>query len=558
MLHYGADARLAGQRHGQRKSKDQQQHQWSRKREFDGLSENGDIQADPHQDQDTEGGDTTVDAFLLQCHHSPLQEPTVTAPQEREGTAATDPSNDSQLKGLKGHAGNNSNQVEKDKEEITAKDFNSTPSQTCTDQLQVFSPISEAGDDAALRDQLDAGQNSACHYEKKTEVSQEVPSNMYMTDVKENAKEAAAALPAKKKRRMGMCGLTERERSHFLQTKKHENGQNVPDKDGKQLSNNTADLAAEEEIVSSISSLQEGNVAEQERAEMNLHSSQCGGEDRAEPEVHTASTTPEGTCVACDPGCSQGNSCVVEGGERPAPEPTSAPKSDLPAEEKEEKRFGNQLKQEHEGGTAEIVAEKLQEHLKGGKDDGSAAVDQSAATTRSSITPLSEETEDRDAMEAAPLQVTRTRGEELNGDERDGGVAEAGASSTHTQSGGVTAVQPFEAPVTPSGSEIKDTWDSDGEPGAGSSTGNAEPPQTDPFGSGYFDYVSDSQLNTIILTEEEVMEREEDVCSPDLEDATDLICGLVKELSALNRRVMVTHRELENLRRSKSSRGCKR
>ncbi|KAL6110433.1 uncharacterized protein ACO6RY_19512 [Pungitius sinensis] len=481
----------------------------SRKREFpsDGLSETGDIQAARHQHQDTEGGGTTVDASPFQCHQSPLQESTVKALEEGEETAATN--NDSlKLKGFKGHGDNNANKVEKDKEEMTAKEFNTSPSRTCTDQLLVFSSISEEGDDAALEDQLGAEENSACHFEKKQEVSQEVPSNVCMSDVKENAKEAAAGFPAKKKRRMAV---------------------------------------------------QEGNVAEQEKAEMNLQSSQCGGEDRAEPEVQTAPTATEGTCVASDPGCSKGNSCEVEGGERPGPEQTGAPKSDLPAVEKEEELFGNQLQQEHEGGTAEIVAEKLQEQLKAG-NDGSAAVDRSAAITGSS---QSEETENRDVTEATLLQVnsvTRTRREELTGGERDGGLAEAGASSTHAPSGGVTAVQPFEAPVTPSGSDIKDTCDSDGEPGP--STVNAEPPQTrdtsDPFGSGYLDYVSDSQLNTIILTEEEVMEREEDLCSTEHEDATDLICGLIKELSTLNRRVMVIHRELENQRRSKGSRGCKR
>uniref|UniRef100_G3Q5G2 Uncharacterized protein n=1 Tax=Gasterosteus aculeatus TaxID=69293 RepID=G3Q5G2_GASAC len=80
---------------------------------------------------------------------------------------------------------------------MTAEEFNTSPSQTCTDQLQVFSPASEEGDDAALGDQL-SGEENSCHFEKKQEVSK-----VYMTDVKEHAKEAAAGLPAKKKRRMG-------------------------------------------------------------------------------------------------------------------------------------------------------------------------------------------------------------------------------------------------------------------------------------------------------------------------------------------------------------------
>ncbi|XP_075946581.1 uncharacterized protein LOC142948437 [Anarhichas minor] len=533
----------------------------SRKRECpsDENSEIDDVQAPHHQD--AEGNHTTVDATLLQCHHSPLQESTVKAFDEQEETKVTDPSNDSQLKGFKVHADNDANKSGKDKEEMTAEEYDASPSQPCTDQLQVCLQISEEGDAAAPEDQPGAEENPECHFEKNQEVSQEEPSDVYMTDVKETAQGAAAGLPAKKKRRMGMCGLTERERSHFLQTKKRENGQNGPERVGKQICNNAADLVAQEEIVSSLSSslsVPVGNVTEQEKAEMKLQSSHSGGEDRAETEVHIAATTSDGTSVVCDPGSSKGTSCEVEADIGPGPEQSGDTKSDLPAEEEEEELLGNQVQQEREGGTAEIVAEKPQEQIKDG-GDGSAAVDQSPAITFSSNTTQSEETEKRDAMEAAPLQVsgvTRTREEELTGDAEDDDGAEAGASSTHTQSGGVSAVQHGEAAVTPGGPVKKDSWDSDGEPGAGPSTVNAEPPQrkntTDPFGSGYLDYVSDSQLNTIILTEEVVMEE-------DHEDATDLICGLIRELSSLNRKVMATHRELENLRRSsKSSRGCKR
>ncbi|KAI9544085.1 hypothetical protein NQZ68_005134 [Dissostichus eleginoides] len=89
--------------------------------------------------------------------------------------------------------------------------------------------------------------------------------------------------------------------------------------------------------------------------------------------------------------------------------------------------------------------------------------------------------------------------------------------------------------------------DGDKEYSAGS-TSNAEPLQTwdttDPFGSG--------------LSEVDVME-EEDLGSPDHEDATELICGLIRELSSLNRKVMATHRDLENLRcSSKTSRSSTR
>ncbi|KAK9539808.1 hypothetical protein VZT92_002302 [Zoarces viviparus] len=460
----------------------------------DENSEIDDVQAAHHQD--AEVNHTTMDATLLQCHHSPQQESTVKAFDEQEETKVTDPSNDSQLKGFKVHADNDANKSGKDGEEMTAEEYDASPSQTCTDQLQVCLQISEEDDAAAPEDQPGAEENPECNFEKNQEVGQEEPSNVYTTDVKETAQEAAAGLPAKKKRRMV------------------------------------------------------GNVTEQEKAEMKLHSSHSGGEDRAEAEVHIAATASDGTSVVCDPGGSKGTSCEVEADMGPGPEQSGDTKSDLPAEEEEEEEelLGNQVQQEHEGGTAESAAEKPQEQVKDG-EDGSAAVVQSPAFTFSSNTTQSEETEKRDAIEAAPLQVSRTREEELTGDAEDDDGAEAGASSTHTQSGGLSAVQLCEAAVTPGGPEKKDSWDSDGEPGAGPSTVNT----TDPFGSGYLDDVSDSQLNAIILTEEVVMEE-------DHEDATDLICGLIRELSSLNRTVMATHRELENRRRrsSKSSRGCKR
>ncbi|XP_029594380.1 titin homolog isoform X2 [Salmo trutta] len=62
----------------------------------------------------------------------------------------------------------------------------------------------------------------------------------------------------------------------------------------------------------------------------------------------------------------------------------------------------------------------------------------------------------------------------------------------------------------------------------------------DPFGALALNYVSDSQLNT--MTEEEEKEGGH-------EDATELVCGLIRELSYLNRVVMATRRELESLRR---------
>ncbi|XP_070782438.1 uncharacterized protein [Enoplosus armatus] len=209
------------------------------------------------------------------------------------------------------------------------------------------------------------------------------------------------------------------------------------------------------------------------------------------------------------------------------------------------------------------MAENHHEQMKD-REDGSAVVDESPAVTFYSNPTPNEE--NLDAIKAALLQansVTKTRDEkkeELTGDAGDGVGAEAGASSIDTRSGGFNcgSVELCGAAVTPGGSDRKDSCDPADKPCAGPSAMNAEPPQTrddtDPFGSGYLDYVSDSQLNTIALIEEEVMEREEDLGSSDChEDATDLICGLIRELSSLNQNVMATHRELENLRRSSKS-----
>nr|XP_023696783.1 uncharacterized protein LOC111858863 isoform X1 [Paramormyrops kingsleyae] len=60
-------------------------------------------------------------------------------------------------------------------------------------------------------------------------------------------------------------------------------------------------------------------------------------------------------------------------------------------------------------------------------------------------------------------------------------------------------------------------------------------------------FLSDSQLNSVALGE---LERDQPTGKQ--EDATHLLCGLVTELSTLNRMVMAAHRELESLRRGRT------
>lgn len=140
----------------------------------------------------------------------------------------------------------------------------------------------------------------------------------------------------------------------------------------------------------------------------------------------------------------------------PDPEQTGDTKSDPPAEEE---LLGNQEQQELEGRTAEIVAEKPQEQIKDG-EDGSALVDQSPAFTFDSNPTQNEETENRDAIKAALLQVnsaTRAKDEKKEADAGDSDGPKADTSTTDTRSAEFNAVELCEAAVTPSGSERKDS-----------------------------------------------------------------------------------------------------
>lgn len=205
--------------------------------------------------------------------------------EEQEETTVANPNKDSQLEGVIVHTDNDAN---KNKEEITAEESNRAPSETCTDQIHFFLPTSGDRDRSCAtgsEEQLCAREeeNSQCNLDRNQETDQEESSsNVYMADVKEIKKEAAAGLPAKKKRRMGMCGLTEKERSHFLQTAKRENGQNRLERVEKQICNNTADLVDQEDIISSPPSLPIPVGSATEQAEIKLQCSHCGRDDRSE------------------------------------------------------------------------------------------------------------------------------------------------------------------------------------------------------------------------------------------------------------------------------------
>ncbi|XP_072240427.1 uncharacterized protein [Leuresthes tenuis] len=449
----------------------------------------------------------------------------------KEETAVINPNNDSELESSGVHPDDTSGS-RKNERDAASEECSGLPNQTSIDQLHVLLPVSEEGDEscaAALEKLVDEEESS--NLETNQDTGEDTPSSVCMV----NAKESGVGLPASKKRRMGMCGRTEKERNLFLRCY-------VP-----------LHIAAD-------------CITEQSNAALKLQSSHCGEDDRAESEVHFAVTTSDGTSSVCDPGCSEGKGSEAEVGTVPGPELNGNPKSRQLTEEEEGENLGNQELRELKETTAEKMAEMPEEQVKRG-EFGPAEVHLSSAST--SHTNQNEEGDNQDAIKAAVPQmnsVAKTE-EEWKGEMgSDTTCGEEEASSTDTKSEGLNcgSVELCEAAVTPSVPERNDNCDPEDYRPAGPSAGNGEHAQIrkpdDTYGSGCLDYVSDSQLNTIVFNEEEVTETEE---QPDpsecLEDATDLICGLIRELSTLNRKVMAAHRELENLRRSsKTSRSSVR
>ncbi|KAM6939516.1 uncharacterized protein FYW49_007434 [Xenentodon cancila] len=379
--------------------------------------------------------------------------------------------------------------------------------------------------------------------EKIQGTAQYASSDMCMGDLKE----LGVGLPAKKKRRMGSCGLSERERSCFLQKQNRENEQNGMETLQRRLCSETTHTAGLEEDTCPPPITSAGNILEQGEAEPKVQSSLCGY-DRAGTEVHITVATSDDTKTVRDPGASQGKSLEAEGGAVTDPELPGNPDSCPIAKEEEGGHLENQEVQGLKEPTAKNTDDMPEKEMKNG-EDMTAEVHLSSAIT--SETRRNEEHESRDAVEAAcPEENSLTR-------KNDAMCCDKDASSANIQCGGLNcgSVEFCEAAVTPSVRETKYSCDPDDDAAAGPSPVNAEHTQaSDPsnaLASGYLDYVSDSQLNTIVLTEEVVMKKEEEAGSfGQLEDASDLVCGLIRELSSLNRKVMAARRELENLRRS--------
>ncbi|XP_007570266.1 uncharacterized protein LOC103150533 isoform X1 [Poecilia formosa] len=359
-----------------------------------------------------------------------------------------------------------------------------------------------------------------------------------------DVKESAAGLPAKKKRRMGMCGLMEKERSHFLQAQQREGVENGAGSAGKAVCDETAEPLGSENDVSpnhlqSTPPHASADIREEREEEPQPDDHQ------AETEVHCSVTDMDGTGTTSNPGCSEERESEAKDGSLTDPEQNGNTEPIQLAQEGEEKHLENLQPPEvkdHAAGNATLMPEiqtKTEEDLS----------PREQANSLHAFTAKQQEESDADAAQPQTCGVNGTT-DESKPEATDGNGGEGGASSAATQSAELNC----EASLAPAAQEMSNSCDpNDDDDAAGPSVVHTERAPTrspeNSSGSGVVDYVSDSQLNTIVLIEE--MKEVPDP-SGHLEDATELICGLIRELSSLNRKVMVAHRELENLRRKPS------
>lgn len=204
-------------------------------------------------------------------------------------TTISNSSHDFQLVGLMERTDTDSDQNGDVQKSVLVAEMNGSQPQAFTDPLHVLKvPFSEdaSGSPAfAFKEQLGTKANSQCDMEKNQEIDHEESSSVSTADVRGVTKETEVLFPVKKKRRMGMCGLTGKERSHFLQAQTCENGQNQLWRVEKRGCRNTADLMAKEGFISpppepSSLFIQTGSTSEQREPERQPQSSDCEGINR--------------------------------------------------------------------------------------------------------------------------------------------------------------------------------------------------------------------------------------------------------------------------------------
>ncbi|KAL2086156.1 hypothetical protein ACEWY4_017215 [Coilia grayii] len=122
----------------------------------------------------------------------------------------------------------------------------------------------------------------------------------------------------------------------------------------------------------------------------------------------------------------------------------------------------------------------------------------------------------------------------------------AGSRSRHTKPAGPTAPSTGHCSSSSSSSTFVSILGHDPEKATHGTADLCHDPV--PFDPSSVNMVSDSQLNALIM---EMDDQHVPECTrgAEDEDATELVCGLIRELSSLNRTIMAAHKELESLRR---------
>ncbi|XP_077379498.1 uncharacterized protein LOC144020182 [Festucalex cinctus] len=428
-----------------------------------------------------------------------------TVKKQREATV-THPISDSQLE-LCPARDDSMSRKDKEEDKMT-ENCDQTLSRACTDQHKVFPLTSEeAGQScsAALEDQQRTTKDFQCDLIRNQKASQGGPINESMDDSKDDKAEAVAGEPAKKRKRMGMCGLTEKERSHFLQISKNVNSRQKAEE---QMSTNGVDIKSSL-LTPSLLPTPAAIIAEYSEEKI-LHSSHDSAADRQRPvtEVHIPDAPSDGCDSVRTPSLydkSHAHEDVI------TPDPTIDTKSD-PAAMENEYHLENPNPKEVDCGSPSITSSNVEVQC-----------------------------------------VARTTNEKMHdrcGDVVDCVEVKADASSANNQQGDYSVKLCEAAPS--GGLETNGMPGHDDDPNSGAVS--TEHPQTMKpagfLGSGCFDFVTDSQLNNIELIEDEaIKEKVVQQSEGREEDASALMCGLIKELSFLNRSVMAAHREIENIRR---------
>ncbi|XP_061889442.1 uncharacterized protein LOC133639823 [Entelurus aequoreus] len=366
---------------------------------------------------------------------------------------------------------NEKNNGEHGKKKQMKEECDQTLSLTCTDQHQILTSEETSG--SAVEDR----QTTKNRLQGDSETKQAAPS--IVSDSKREQTETSAGETAKKKRRMGMCGLKEKEQSPFLQIKNGHSGQ-------EQAEGPKCVFTADTEPSFLLASSTPANIPQTKEEEVQASS------DRPEAEVRI-SCIPDGSETLCKP------SCLEDKDQKqdlvPGPDSTEASQSEPPEEEKQ--------------------------HFDHAKPQGAVCV--------------SSTNWDVDVATATY-------------DKRNETCADSSKTQLSSADSHQVCVEVCEA--TPSGASGQNDMCDFYHQAADVNKRNTANTNTHLLEREDYHFVSDTQLNNISFIQDEAAKEGEDECS---EDATQLVCGLIKELSFLNRTVMAAHRELENMRRSRKN-----